>query len=106
VTYNIFAIISANPTKPHPVEYRIDQENVSFATFVLFITALIIGGFFKQEEILVMDNARIPTNGEASGVETLLWEAPIDMVGPCMYLLSTYPPAHPNSIQWSLYFIF
>jgi hypothetical protein len=47
--------------KARPVEYRIDKENGSAATFVIFITALIISGFFKHEEILVMDNVRIHT---------------------------------------------
>jgi hypothetical protein len=27
-SYNIFPIISGNPTKPRPVEYRIDQESI------------------------------------------------------------------------------
>jgi hypothetical protein len=78
-SYNIFAIISGNPTtKPHPIEYRIDQENGSAATFVLFIIALLISGFFKHEKILVMDNARMHTDGEADGIKTLLWKTPID----------------------------
>jgi hypothetical protein len=48
-SYNCFAIISGNPTKPHPIEYRIDQEYALTATSVLFITALIcISGFFKH----------------------------------------------------------
>ena len=89
-SYNIFAIISANPTKPRPIEYRIDQENGSSATFVLFITALIISGFFKHEEILVMDNARIHTGGEADGIESLLWDTPID--GRPLHVLIVYLP--------------
>jgi hypothetical protein len=36
-SYNIFAIISGNPRKPHPVQYRIDKENGTAETFVLFI---------------------------------------------------------------------
>ncbi len=88
--YNIFAVISANPAKARPVEYRIDKENGSAATFVLFITALIISGFFKHEEVLVMDNARIHTGGEATGVETLLWETPID--GRPLHVLVVYLP--------------
>jgi hypothetical protein len=89
-SYNIFAVISGNPTKPRPIEYRIDQENGSSSTFLLFITALIVSGFFKHEEILVMDNARIHTGGEASGVEALLWETPID--GRPLHVLVVYLP--------------
>jgi hypothetical protein len=62
-SYNIFAIISGNPAKPRPVAYRIDKENGTVETFVRFITALIISGFFLHEEILVMDNSRIHTGG-------------------------------------------
>jgi hypothetical protein len=89
-SYHIFAIISGNPTKPRPIEYRIDQENRSASTFVLFITALIISGFFKHEEILVMDNVRIHTGGEASGVKMLLWETPIG--GRPLHVLIAYLP--------------
>jgi hypothetical protein len=89
-SYNIFAIISGNPTKPRPIQYRIDQENGSAATFVTFITALIISGFFKHEEILVMDNARIHTGGEAEGIESLLWDTPID--GRPLHVLIVYLP--------------
>ncbi len=88
--YNIFAVVSINPVKARPVEYRIDKENGSAAKFVLFMTALIISGFFKHEEILVMDNARIHTGGEASGVKTLLWETPID--GRPLHVLVVYLP--------------
>jgi hypothetical protein len=100
---NIFAVISGNPTKPRPIEYRIDQENGSSATFLLFITALIISGFFKHEEVLVMDNARIHPGGDASGVETLLWETPID--GRPLHVLVVYLPTHSpelNPIEYIL----
>jgi hypothetical protein len=62
-SYNIFAIISGNPAKLHPVQYRIDKENGMAETFVCFITVLIISGFVLHEEVLVMDNARIHTGG-------------------------------------------
>jgi hypothetical protein len=89
-SYNIFAIISANPAKPRPVQYRIDQENGTASTFVRFIMALIISGFFVHEEVLVMDNARIHTGGEADSVETLLWETLID--GKPLNVLVVYLP--------------
>ncbi len=83
-------MISGNPTKPRPVKYRIDQENGSASTFVRFITALIISGFFKHEGVLVMDNARIHTGGEANGINTHLWETPID--GRPLHVLVVYLP--------------
>jgi hypothetical protein len=49
-SYNIFAIISGNPAKPHPVQYRIDKENSTAEKFVHFITALIIEFFYGQHK--------------------------------------------------------
>jgi hypothetical protein len=89
-SYNIFAVISGNPAKPRPVQYRIDKENGTAETFLRFITALIISGFFLHEEVLVMDNARIHTGGEAACVETLLWETVID--GRPLNVLVVYLP--------------
>ena len=88
--YNIFAVISSNPAKPRPIQYRIDEENGTAHTFVRFITALIISGFFIHEEVLVMDNARIHTGGEADSIETLLWETLID--GRPLHVLVVYLP--------------
>jgi hypothetical protein len=89
-SYNIFAIISGNPAKPRPVAYRIDKENGTAETFVCFITALIIIGLFLHEEVLVMDNARIHTGGEATCIETLLWDTKID--GRPLNVLVVYLP--------------
>jgi hypothetical protein len=101
-SYNIVVIIRCNPTKPCPInKYRIDQENGSAATFVRFITALIISGFFKHEENLVIDNMRIHTGGEADGIKTLLWETLIN--GRPMYVIIVYLPTRspkPNPIEF------
>jgi hypothetical protein len=88
--YNIFAVISGDPLKPRPIQYRISKENGSAATYLMFIKALIVMCYFKHEEILVMDNARIHTGGEASCIETLLWETPID--GRPLHVLVVYLP--------------
>jgi hypothetical protein len=45
-SYNIFAVISGNPTKCRPIKYRIDKENGSAEKNVCFITALIISELF------------------------------------------------------------
>ena len=39
---------------------------------------LIVTGFFEHQEILVMNNARIHTAGEAECVEYYLWNTVID----------------------------
>jgi hypothetical protein len=89
-SYNIFAVISGNPLKPRPIQYRIDLENGNAETFMCFIRAVIISGFFHHEEILVMDNCRIHTGGVADALETLLWETPIE--GRPLHVLIVYLP--------------
>jgi hypothetical protein len=89
-SYNIFAIISGNPRKPRPVQYRIDQENGTAETFMMFIRALIISGYFHHNEVLVMDNSRIHTGGVASSLKTLLWETLIE--GRPLHVLIVYLP--------------
>jgi transposase len=89
--YYIFVVISGNPAKDHLVEYRIDIENGSASTFVLFITALVISGFFNNEEILVMDNARIHTGEEAAEVWRHFFGR-LPSMGRPLYVLVIYLP--------------
>jgi transposase len=48
--------------------------------------------FFLHEEVLVMDNARIHTGGEAACVETLLWDTVIGSRP--LNVLVVYLPMH------------
>ena len=88
--YNLMAIISANPIKPKPVAYHIGAENGDSVAFYIFISSLIVNGFFHHHEVLVMDNAAIHTGGAAEGIEDLLWNTIID--GAPLQILVIYLP--------------
>jgi hypothetical protein len=45
--------------------YHITKGNGNATHFVGFIKMLIVSGYFEHYDILVMDNARIHTAGEA-----------------------------------------
>ena len=76
--FNLFAIVSANPDKPHPIEWIIGRENGDSHCFVAFIKHLIRNGWFRHHEVLVMDNAAIHTGGVADIVDDLLWNTIIE----------------------------
>ena len=71
--HNLLAIISPNPMKPRPVEYTLGKENGTAMAFLAFIEFLIAFNWFFYDGVLVMDNARIHTGGEANIVADLLW---------------------------------
>jgi transposase len=89
--YNLFAIISNNPDKPHPIDYMIGRENGNAASFVAFIEYLLGTRFFLHDEILVMDNAAIHTGAEAAIVDDLLWNMVVD--GRPLHVFVVYLPA-------------
>jgi transposase len=76
--HNMFAVVSGSPTKMVSIAYHITKEKGTATQFVAFIKMLIVTGFFEHQEILVMDNARIHTAGEAECVEYYLWNTVID----------------------------
>ena len=78
--HNIFAVVSGSPTKMVSIAYHITKENGTATQFVAFIKMLIVTGYFEHNQILVMDNARIHTAGEAECVEYFLWNTIIDGV--------------------------
>ena len=53
--FNLFAIVSANPDKIHPIEWIIGRENEDSHCFVAFIKHLIRSGWFRHHKVLVMD---------------------------------------------------
>ena len=77
-SHNIFAVVSGSPTKMVSIAYHITKEKGTAVQFVAFIKMLIISGYFEHQEILVMDNARIHTAGEAECVEYFLWNTVIN----------------------------
>jgi hypothetical protein len=106
-SYNILAIISGNPTKPHPVQYRIVKENGMVETFVHFITALIISVFLCTKRFLWWTSHESILGGKQVVLRPFFFGTWKSMVGCCMYCwLFTYRHAHLNSIQLSLSFIF
>lgn len=76
--YNLMAIILANPRKRQPVGYTLGKENGCGASFCYFIHTLIVGRYFWHDEVVIMDNARIHTGGDAEIVEDMLWTTVID----------------------------
>jgi hypothetical protein len=58
--------------------YHITKENRNATQSVAFMKMLIISGYFQHCEILVMDNARIHTTGEAECVAYYMWNIIID----------------------------
>jgi hypothetical protein len=72
------------------VQYQIDKENGSVETFVHFITVLIINVFFAWRGSCDGLCKNPHWGWEASCIETLLWEAPID--GRPLYVLVVYLP--------------
>jgi hypothetical protein len=103
--HNIFAVVSGSPNKLRSMDYHITKENGNATNFVAFIKQLIIGGFFEHHEILVMDNARIHTAGEADCVEYHLWNTPIDgrpLHVKVVYLPTRCPELNPIEFMFHL----
>lgn len=76
--YNVFACITLNPMKAHPVFYHITLNNGNAVSFMNFIDNMIVSGFFKHNEVLIMDNAAIHLGGEAKELESRLWNTVVD----------------------------
>ena len=62
-SFNLMAVISACPTKPKPVAYRIGRDNGNAAAFLAFINFLLEQDWFQRNDVLIMDNAAIHTGG-------------------------------------------
>ena len=77
-TYNLMAVVSLNPQKERNIEYSIGKDNNTSASFMNFIHYLINVGFFRHNEVLVMDNAAIHVGGEATNIREVMWETVVD----------------------------
>jgi hypothetical protein len=86
--HNLFAVVSVNPEKLHRIEWIIGRENGDSHCFVAFVKHLIPSGWFRHDEVLVMDNAAIHTGGDADIVEDLLWDTVIE--GPALNVLAVF----------------
>jgi hypothetical protein len=81
------AILSPNPHKAHLMDYTIGKENGVSEAFVGFLTYLIAKCFLLHDDFLIMDNATIPSRGNARVIEDMLWET---MVTHCISLCFIY----------------
>jgi hypothetical protein len=86
------AIISSNADKPHPIDYTIAEENGMSEAFVGFMMYLIAKRFLRHNEFVVMDNAAIHSQRNATVVEDMLWET-INNGCPLISLSSLSQPA-------------
>jgi hypothetical protein len=103
--HNIFAIVSASPTKKNSMAYHITKENGNATQFVAFIKMLIVSGYFEHYDILVMDNARIHTANEAECVAHYLWNTLCDGVPlhvKIVYLPTRCPELNPIEFMFHL----
>ncbi len=72
--YNVTAIISPTPDKPHPIDYMIVEENGMPEAFVGFMTYLIAKKCLQHNKVLVvMDNAAINSRKNGTVIEDVLW---------------------------------
>jgi transposase len=91
------AVISPNPEKEYPIDYTIGEENGTSEAFVAFITYLIAKRFLRHNEVLVMDNASIHYQNNATVIEDMLWETIVD--GLPLYILVLQLPTHSPELK-------
>jgi transposase len=84
------AIISPNPNKPQPIDCTIAEENGTSEAFMGFMMYLIEKRFLRHDKFVVMDNAAIHSQGNATVSEDMLWETIID--GRPLHILVIFLP--------------
>jgi transposase len=89
-TYNLIACISGNPLKTMPLVYTIGKENGTAAAFVSFCHMMVVSGWLRHDEFIVMDNAAIHTGGDSEELERFFWETIIE--GRPLHVLVIYLP--------------
>jgi hypothetical protein len=105
-TFNLHCIISANPTKPYPLEYLLGTDNGCSASMMAFVEYLLTRRWFNRGDVIVMDNARIHTGGEADILSDLLWEmdygdgVPLHVV--VVYLPTRSPELNPIELVFHI----
>jgi hypothetical protein len=76
--YNMIACISANPLKDKPCVYAIGKKNGSAESFMEFCHMMILSGWLRHDEVIVMDNAGIHTGGDCKEIEEFFWDTVVD----------------------------
>ena len=89
--FNVFACITMNPTKTHPIAYQISKNNGTASVFVQFIESMIVSGWLSTNDVIIMDNATIHNGVEARIIEDLLWETVVD--GQALNCIVVFLPA-------------
>jgi transposase len=89
-SYNLIACISGNPLKERPLVYTIGKENGTAAAFVAFCEMMVLSGWLRHDEIIVMDNAAIHTGGDSDDLERFSWETVVG--GRPLHILVIYLP--------------
>jgi hypothetical protein len=102
--YNAMAIISPNPDKPQPIDYPIAEENGTSEAFMGFMTYLIAKRLLQHDEFVVMDNAVIHSQGNATVIEDMLWETIVLDGHPLHILVISLPTRSPELNQIELVF--
>ena len=66
--YNLIACspISGNPLKERPLLYTIGKENGTAAAFIAFCEMMVVSGWLRHDEIIVMDNTAIQPSTQAA----------------------------------------
>jgi transposase len=88
--YNLIACISGNPLKKTPIVYTIGKQNGTAAAFVSFCELMVVSGWLRHDEIIVMDNAAIHTGGDSEELERFFWETVVG--GRPLHILVIYLP--------------
>jgi transposase len=89
-TYNLIACISGDPLKAKPIVYTMGKDNGTAAAFVSFCQMMVVSGWLRHDDIIVMDNAAIHTGGESEELERFFWETVIE--GRPLHVLVIYLP--------------
>ena len=87
---SIIACISPNPNKDRHIFFTISRETNNAYVFMAFVEMMVIQGFLRHQEVLVMDNAPIHTGGAAASIDDFLWNQVVD--GQPLRILVLYLP--------------
>jgi hypothetical protein len=67
-----------NILKEKPAVYTIGKENGTATAFASFCQMMVVSGWLRHDDVIVMDNAAIHTGGESADLEQFFWKATID----------------------------
>ena len=89
-SHNLIGAITIDKKSILPMVYHISKSNNTAKQFMSFMRALILDGWFRHLDVLVLDNAAVHTGGEAEFLVDMLWNYEID--GEPLRVLVVYLP--------------